>query len=488
MATEFRIPSFQSGINQYNAEGLIKVYEAVDAYNCDITDGALRSSKAPLTILRINDSVDSLIPFYGDGGQYLMYSSNGNIKTIEVEKNTVIVNNNKSDRYDSLNFEYNGKKIVVITNGVDDVFYWDGKDRHLLLNRRPHYDDNGKLDYYVDANGNHIKDENAITTLAPKGKFIELHYDRLWIAGDPNNPDRVYFSTNGVNGADINDWTVPLADEEEINMHGGFIDVRSYDGSGIIGMKVVMNYVTIFKSHSAYKVYGSTQENYEMVQIFSSEGAIGDRTICTGNNGLYFLNRDGIYYYDGTNTTLVSSKLNKIFERMNYDYAELSVGLYSNNRYYLSFPIDGSDINNILVVYNTLTGAYMVYNIEGIKDMVEFDNEVYYSKDNGIYKLFGAINVMPLKWTTPMYDFGYKNTRKISDRIYFRGKGTGKVKFTLKTERMEKTLEVELTPEETLYRKRLKGKGRMLQLTIENVNQSNIEIIAPALTVELDED
>ena len=53
---------------------------------------------------------------------------------------------------------------------------------------------------------------------------------------------------------------------------------------------------------------------------------------------------------------------------------------------------------------------------------------------------------------------------------------------------MEKTLEVELTPEETLYRKRLKGKGRMLQLTIENVNQSNIEIIAPALTVELDED
>lgn len=110
MATEFRIPSFQSGINQYNAEGLIKVYEAVDAYNCDITDGALRSSKAPLTILRINDSVDSLIPFYGDGGQYLMYSSNGNIKTIEVENNTVIVKNNKSDRYDSLNFEYNGKK------------------------------------------------------------------------------------------------------------------------------------------------------------------------------------------------------------------------------------------------------------------------------------------------------------------------------------------------------------------------------------------
>ena len=76
MATEFRIPSFQSGINQYNAEGLIKVYEAVDAYNCDITDGALRSSKAPLTILRIDDSVDNLIPFYGDGGQYLMYSSN----------------------------------------------------------------------------------------------------------------------------------------------------------------------------------------------------------------------------------------------------------------------------------------------------------------------------------------------------------------------------------------------------------------------------
>ena len=484
--TEFKIPSFQSGINQYSAEGLIKVYEAVDAYNCNIIDGALRSSKAPLLVQRSNYDIESLIPFYGDEEQYLMYGTAGSI--IKVKDNGNLIQGNNSNRYDSLNFEYQGKKIVVITNGVDNVIYWDGTECKNLLNRRIVYDEEGNFDHYVDANGNEVTDENIITTLAPKGKFIELHYDRLWIAGDPDNPDRVYFSTNGVNGADINDWTIPLADEEEINMHGGFIDVRSYDGSGIIGMKVVMNYVTIFKSHSAYKVYGSSQENYEMVQIFSSEGAIGDKTICTGNNGLYFLNKDGIYYYDGTNTSLISTKVNKIFEELNINYADNAVGLYADNKYYLAFPTGDSTINNKLLIYNVTLGAFMLYDIQGIKDIVEFNNEIYFTKDKEIYKLFGSNEYLPLKWVTPKYDFGAKNTRKITDRLYVRAKGNGKVKFTLSTERTTKTLELDLTNEEVLYRKRLKGKGRMIQLTIENINNSYIEIIAPALTVEFDED
>ena len=45
----FKIPSFQSGINEYYAEGLVKPYESVKAYNCNTSEGSLATCNAPLT-------------------------------------------------------------------------------------------------------------------------------------------------------------------------------------------------------------------------------------------------------------------------------------------------------------------------------------------------------------------------------------------------------------------------------------------------------
>ena len=317
---------------------------------------------------------------------------------------------------------------------------------------------------------------------------MELHYDRLWIAGDKENPDRVYFSTANINGADIEDFTIPLAEEEEINQHGGFLDVRSYDGGKIIAMKVIFDSVVLFKNKSAYKIYGSNPENYQLVQLFSCNGAIADNSICVGNNGAYFLNVDGIYYYDGTNTTLVSHKIKDIISRMNKNYASQSVAIYNDNKYYIAIPVDNSSTNNMLIQFDTLNNSFMTYDVDNITAFLEYNNELLYASGQEIKKLFGGTSALPLKWVTPNIDFGYKNCRKMSNYMYFRAKGNGKIKFTLKGDKKDKSLEVELTNEEKLYRKKLKNKGRMFQLVIENVNNSSFELIAPELHCELDAD
>ena len=486
---EFKIPSFQSGINQYSAEGLIKPYEAIDAKNCNIETGSLKSFRKSVQYKTNNEDVPihSLIPYYGSSNR-LFYVSANKIKNVSNNDLLYTFDTDGANRVDSLNFEYNGKNVVIVTNGKDTPVMFDGSKWTKLKNRRPVYNDEGNKTGYVDANGNECANESSVQTYAPKGKFVELHYDRLWIAGDPSNPNRVYFSTNGVNGADIQDWTVPLADEEEINMHGGFLDVRSYDGSKIIGMKVVMNYITIFKEKSVWKVYGSSQENYQMIQVFSCDGAISDRSICVGNNGLFYLNKDGIYFFDGTNNTIISKPIQTTINNMNSSYATNSVGIYEKGKYYLAIPTGTSETNNTLIMYDTYTKAFMLYDISGIDDIKEFNDIIYYVSGKYIYRLGKGSDSLPMVWLTPKYDFGHKNTRKITDRIYFRGKGNGKVRFTLSSEKSSKTLEIELTPTEQLYRKRLKCKGRMLQLKIENINNSNIEIIAPSVSCELDED
>ena len=271
-------------------------------------------------------------------------------------------------------------------------------------------------------------------------------------------------------------------------MHGGFLDVRSYDGSKIIAMKVIFNSVVIFKNKSAYKIYGSSPSNYQLVDLFCCNGAIADKSICVGNNGAYFLNNDGIYYYDGTNTTLVSRKIKNIISRMNKNYANKSVAIYYDNKYYIAIPVDGSETNNMLIEYNTINQSFMTYDIGNISSFLEFDNELLYSSGNTLRSLFKGTETLPLLWTTPMFDFGAKNYRKMSNYIYLRCKGQGKLKLRLKTERKEKELILDLPEQETLIRKKLKNKGRMFQLMIENVDGSSFELVAPELICELDID
>ena len=76
----------------------------------------------------------------------------------------------------------------------------------------------------------------------------------------------------------------------------------------------------------------------------------------------------------------------------------------------------------------------------------------------------------------------------MSNYVYIRVKGEGKIKFTLTTERKSKELILDLPESETLLRKKLKNKGRLFQLKIENVDNSTFTLVAPELHCELDED
>lgn len=480
----FKISSFQSGMNEYYTDGIIKPYEAVKAYNCDTSQGSLRTFNNPTTIYTLDNEISSLTAYYGASDSHILIA-NGKLLTKQDKTKVYDISGAKLDY---LNFEYNSKRILIGASSTDVPFLYDGTTARKIKNRRKKYNDEGKLTGYVDANGKEHSNESTITTYAPKGDFIELHYDRLWIAGDKENPDRVYFSTANINGADIEDFTVPLAEEEEINMHGGFLDVRSYDGGKIIAMKVIFNSIVLFKNKTAYKIYGSSPSNYQLVQIFSCNGAIADKSIVAGNNGAYYLNSDGIYFYDGTNTNLVSQKIKKVIESMNKNYANQAVGTYYDNKYYLAIPTGDSTKNNTLIVFDVVNNSFSILHIDNITGFLDYNNEIYYSSENKIKKLFKGDVPLKLYWETPMYDFSDKASRKQSENIYFRAKGKGQIKFTLISETKQKELIVDLTESEKFYKKKIKNKGRMFKLIIENVNNSSFELISPEIIFELDSD
>lgn len=516
MEKTLSIKSFQKGINESLAEGLLKEHDALYAHNCDIASGSLKAFPRPsfaMPVYPVNPIVGmihTIIPNYNtdfDVDSFYLFAGGYAYNRLG---QPVLQTNLSGRTLDFVNFQVEDKQVPIVTSREDATCILesvpptpDGYYNHTtlkqvkLLNRRKVFNKDGTIKEYVDNNGKIHASESTITTYAPKGDFIELHYDRLWIAGEKTNPDRVYFSTANVNGADVNDWTVPT-EEGEANQHGGFLDVRSYDGGKIIGLKVVFNSVVIFKETTAFKIFGNAPDNYQLVQLFSCSGAIANKSIVVGNNGAYFLNNDGIYYFDGTNVNLISQKIQSVIKKLNFTYARKAVGCMYDNKYYLSIPTTNSDYNTILIVYDTITQSFMTYDLKKVQHMCIMNNELIVAQDNNYMYIGTGDNCYDLKWVTPKVDFEAKNCRKMSTYIYFRGRvfdpgGTdvtteNKVKITLTTERTTKVIEVALDKEEKLYRKKLKGKGRFMQLTFENINGSPIEIIAPELIVELDED
>ena len=113
---------------------------------------------------------------------------------------------------------------------------------------------------------------------------------------------------------------------------------------------------------------------------------------------------------------------------------------------------------------------------------------MYYASGNVIKELFAGTTHLPLLWETPYFDFDVKNARKMSNYIYFRAKGNGKIRFELLTDKTTKTLDVDLTSTETFYRKKIKNKGRIFKLKISNLNNSSFTLVSPEILVEIDED
>jgi hypothetical protein len=151
------------------------------------------------------------------------------------------------------------KRIVILSNGVDNTQIYDGTTIRDLMH-----------DGYNSTPGAANK--------APKGTSIMLHYDRIWIGGDSNNPDSLYFSTSNVNISDPEDWTYPVT-PGEANMHGGIIDVLTWDGGKIISVQAIFDDIIVFKSRNIHKINGVSPGTYSQVQVFASNGAIADKSV-----------------------------------------------------------------------------------------------------------------------------------------------------------------------------------------------------------------
>lgn len=190
-------------------------------------------------------------------------------------------------------------------------------------------------------------------TAGVKGKYISVYKDSLFIAGDPSNPSRLYYSGGGDR---IHDFT--------IGGGGGLIDVAINDGQVITGLIVFKNTLLVFKEDSIYQFSFTTTGLPQISQTNPSLGAIAPRSIIAVENDVFFASRRGIFTignepgfaFDVLRTNELSARVRSIYRAIDPAYIQNMAALYTSdadkNLVIFSYTPSGSTTNTKAIVYD----------------------------------------------------------------------------------------------------------------------------------------
>lgn len=180
-------------------------------------------------------------------------------------------------------------------------------------------------------------------------KYIENFQERLLLSGFSTSPSVVFFSDIG-NG----NFVEPQ----------NFFEVRTNDGDRITGTKTYRNEALIFKRNSFHRLIGNSPDNYQLIEISTEYGCLSNQAIVEFQDKLAFLDERGVVMYNGSNYEIMTNTIELTLRRMNIDAAidqAVAVHLDFRNQIWFGIPVDGSEVNNLTIVYDYLLNAWTFF-------------------------------------------------------------------------------------------------------------------------------
>lgn len=245
----------------------------------------------------------------------------------------------------------------------------------------------------------------ANTTTGVVGTMPIFAISRIFTAGDPSYPSRLYFGGTADN----------IGNFSGSSIGGGSVDVFRNDGSIIRAILPFQGGVIIWKDNAIYKFSFTETGLQKLEEITRSFGGISFRSCKHVENDIIFAaKKDGrlAFYSLGNQENYASTVLRtnelsiKIASRLtevNTEYLQHSCAFYFNNIYGCAVPKEGSTVNNRIWCLDTRFGAFVYW--EGITPnffMTYVDTDgsekLYYGDESSGY--------MEEMWTTTRADNG----------------------------------------------------------------------------------
>ena len=216
---------------------------------------------------------------------------------------------------------------MVYCNGVDPPRKWDGTT------------------------------DSALANAPADAQFFCYHKEQLFCV-DKSYPNRLRWS-NLINPEDwpgVNYWDISPGDGDEITNL-----VRLPDG------------LVIFKKYSTSVLYGSTLDDFQLVQVDSRVGCSGPFAACVDQGVIYFIAHDGIYArtVSGAATNLTKDRIPRLWDTVNKEFLHLAA-IVSFNNIVRACVLEGNDGYDSLSYWDT--ASYFLSTGLGI---YIYDNKVW---------------------------------------------------------------------------------------------------------------
>lgn len=302
--------------------------------------------------------------------------------------------------------------------------------------------------------GDEISPAWQINTVDTKGKkfgVIERYAERIWGGAIPGDPDMLMYSAP----YDPTDWEANTEIPED---GAGSIQQPSWDGDSFTALRAFGDQLIAFKEHRVWRVYGTNPGEYVFSQQFGG-GAPFVNTIAVDVEKIFMADINGLSVYDGMSVTPLQRKLiEPLWRRINRNAMDQMCGVLFRNRYYLSVPVDGSSVNNAMIVLNLEEGTILYYDDLAIESMLGTYDNIYATTSSEPGKVFllnydswvtGKASGGATKWMSPWMDFGYKSINKGGFDLYIAPEvQTESVKLiiSVQTEKKTKTKEYTVVP------------------------------------------
>jgi len=133
----------------------------------------------------------------------------------------------------------------------------------------------------------------AVTDDMPKGTMLKIHRERLFISGDPNDPNKIYYANP----------YLPHYIQQTTNLD--YMEISPDDGDEIMGIPIQLGVMvcikknTIRKLHITSAVSGADPTTWYADDPISWTGAASQWSVTQTPNGVVFLGWDHWYLFDG---------------------------------------------------------------------------------------------------------------------------------------------------------------------------------------------
>ncbi len=446
----FRIDEF-AGIDQSRDENAVPFSMSPDACNMDTDNGGLAVAKGYVRHIPApvpgEGEVHALAAYATSEGDRFIAAAGNSLYAFDGEAWQTIYTyeaNLAKPRFDFEQAQIGGTDCLIVGCGERQLIKYDGTAASV----------------FGSAEG--VSDHPVL--------YLAMYRSRLFSAGDPNHPNRLYWSQLPGSGRSIEAWgPVPASP----NVEGGHAEVGSIGSDPIVGLAALSNQLVIFKKHSMYRLLGDKPGNFTIEEVDSRAERTANTAVVASGDVLYFMTAGGMCCFNGV-TAAPMRDARRIRLLLEEGDVSASMGALCRDKLYFSMRDARGDA---LIEYDLVRGVYMLRRGFSVRALC--------ARDGALYLIDGARYVcrfnqgedyagapIPAWWRTPETDLREKSTVKGMRALYLRGRSDRRESATLvdvKTSALVQTHRL-LLPENAseVLEVPLQNEGRTFSLRIYN--------------------